>query len=163
MRYCKVIKYILPVFILAVTLQGCDCIRGQLGMPTSGEIARMKEEMRIKEEQQKAQMERERFVQDSLAKAELAAKRVIEGYHVIVGCFKDWSNAERMETSLKAKGYPDAVRIQLKNGYMMVSLGSMEKLRDAVRLMEKASEDPHIQYFDDIWVYGATQGLHKED
>lgn len=164
MKFFKVIEYTIIVMLLVALLQGCDCIKGQLGMPTSGEIERMKEQMRIKEEQQKAMEERERFVQDSLAKAELAVKkRAVEGYHVIVGCFKDFANAEKMETRLKGKGYSNAVQIPLKNGYMMVSLGSMERLRDAVRLMEKVSEDKGIPYYDDIWVYGASLGLHKEE
>ncbi len=164
MRFSSGIKYMLTVILLALLLQGCDCIRGQLGMPTSSEIARMKEQMLQKEEQQRAAEARERFVQDSIARAELQAKEnAIRGYHVIVGCFKDWTNAGNMEKNLKAKGYREAVQIPLKNGYMMVSLGGMEKLQDAVRLMEKVSEDPGIPYYDDIWVYGASQGLHKEN
>ncbi len=63
---------------------------------------------------------------------------------------------------MKDAGY-NAMQIPLKNGYMMVSLGSLEKLGDAVRLMEKVSDDSRISYFDEIWVYGASQGLHKEN
>lgn len=164
MSFSNRIKYMLPAIFLAGVLQSCDCIKGQLGMPTSSEIARMKEQMQIMEEQQKAKEERERFVQDSLVQADQAAKRAaIEGYHVIVGCFKDFSNAERMEKGLEAKGYRDAMQIPLKNGYMMVSLGSRERLHEAVKLMEKAAEDTSIQYYEDIWVYGASMGLHKEN
>lgn len=164
MRFFNGMKYMLQVILLAAVLQGCDCIKGQLGMPTSSEIARMKQQMQIMEEQQKAIEERERFVRDSLAHAEQIAERAaVEGYHVIVGCFKDFSNAERMEKGLEDKGYKDAMQIPLKNGYMMVSLGSRDRLHEAVKLMEKAAEDTSIQYYEDIWVYGASMGLHKEN
>lgn len=163
MRYSIKTRYTLLALLCVVAMQGCDCIRGQLGMPTSGEIARMEQQMRIKEEQQKAAQEREHFVQDSLAKVQQEMKaKAVEGYHVIVGCFKDYSNADAMEKRMRDSGY-NALQIPLKNGYMMVSLGSMERLADAVRLMEKVSEDPKISYYDEIWVYGASQGLHKEN
>lgn len=163
MRYSVIARNILPLLLLFVVFQGCDCIRGQLGMPTSGEIERMKEQMRVKEEEERAALEREKFVQDSLARvAQQSAVKVVEGYHVIVGCFKDYSNADAMEKKMKDAGY-NAMQIPLKNGYMMVSLGSLEKLGDAVRLMEKVSDDSRISYFDEIWVYGASQGLHKEN
>lgn len=157
-------RTILLLFIVsAVFLQGCDWIKGQMGMPTSKDIEQMKEEIRLHEEQKAALAKREQAVRDSLARSQAEAKREITGYHVVAGCFKDFSNAERLEKKLKGKGYANALQIPLKNGYMMVSLGSMEKLGEAIRLMEKISADPDIQFFEEVWVYNASQKLHKEN
>lgn len=162
MNYSNKIKVLFAAFALSFALQGCDCIKGQLGMPTSKDIARMKEEIKIKEEQQKAIMERERFVQDSLASAAKAVEPVkeeIKGFHVIVGCFKEYANAEVLEQSMKSKGYEKALQIPLKNGYMMVSLGEIPTLSGAVAVMDEVTANESS--LEGVWVYGATLGLHE--
>lgn len=163
MKYYRKIAYLFLSIVFAISLQGCDWVKGQLGMPTSEDIARMKEEIRINEEQKAAMAQREQFVRDSLAKAKAQEKVVVEGYHVVVGCFKDYSNAAKLEKLLETKGYTDAMQIPLKNGYMMVTLGRMEKLGEAVRLMNKVSEASDIPYFEEVWVYNALHKLHKEN
>lgn len=163
MKYYRKTAYLFLSIVFAISLQGCDWVKGQLGMPTSEDIARMKEEIRINEEQKAAIAQREQFVRDSLAKAKAQQeKETVTGYHVVVGCFKDYSNAAKLEKSLETKGYADAMQIPLKNGYMMVTLGGMEKLGDAVRLMNKVSEASDIPYFEEVWVYNASHKLHKE-
>jgi hypothetical protein len=163
MKYYRKTAYLFLSIVFAISLQGCDWVKGQLGMPTSEDIARMKEEIRINEEQKAAIAQREQFVRDSLAKAKAQQeKETVTGYHVVVGCFKDYTNAAKLEKSLEAKGYADAMQIPLKNGYMMVTLGGMEKLGEAVKLMNKVSEASDIPYFEEVWVYNASHKLHKE-
>ena len=160
MKYYRKTAYLFLSIVFAISLQGCDWVKGQLGMPTSGDIARMKEEIRINEEQKAAIARREQFVRDSLANAKAQQEEeTVTGYHVVVGCFKDYSNAEKFQQKLKGAGY-EALQIPLKNGYMMVSLGELPKLGDAVAMMNKIAAMDGFPY--DVWVYNASHKLHKE-
>ena len=163
MNSAKNIRFILAVLAAAFVMQGCDWVRGGLGLPTSEDLARMKDEIAAREKQMILQQQREAFVQDSIAKAEAALlqeKVSVEGYHVIIGSFKDYRNAEALVAFVKKQGY-NPLQIELKNGYMMVSLGQMETLSAAVKLMEKIEQNEECPY--DVWVYSSRQKLHKEN
>ena len=45
----KRFRYILALLAVAMLLQGCDMVRGALGLPTSGDIEQMKQELQEKE------------------------------------------------------------------------------------------------------------------
>ena len=122
----------------------------------------MKDEIAAREQQRVLEQQREAFVQDSIAKAEALLQQgvAIEGYHVIIGSFKDYRNAEATMAFVKGLGY-NPVQIELKNGYMMVSLGQMETFKEAVLLMKKIESNEESPY--DVWVYSARQKLHKEN
>ena len=162
MNRAKDIKFILAVLAAAFIMQGCDWVRGGLGLPTSEDLARMKDEIAAREQQMVLQQQREAFVQDSIAKAAALEQKVepVAGYHVIIGSFKDYRNAEALMAFVKKQGY-NPVQIELKNGYMMVSLGQMETLSAAVKLMEKIEQNEECPY--DVWVYSSRQKLHKEN
>ena len=163
MKYYRKTVYLFLSIAFAISLQGCDWVKGQLGMPTYEDIARMKEEIRINEEQKAAMAQREQFVRDSLAKVQQPQIVEVNGYHVIVGSFKVHSNAEALVKKLREKGYGKAMQIPFKNGYMMVSLGEMERLQPAIMYMTEVMEDPVITCGDDIWVYSAKRKLHIEE
>jgi hypothetical protein len=98
MAYLHKLKNIFCCTAVVLAFTGCDWVKGQLGMPTSEELAIMKEQLACQEamEQQRLQQQaRMKFVEDSLAQVEAARKQAkIEGYHVIIGAFKDYSNAD---------------------------------------------------------------------
>ena len=164
MAYLSKLKNILCCVAAVMALTGCDWVKGSLGMTTSEDIAIMKEQLAAKEamEQQRLQQEaRMKFVEDSLAQAEAARKeQKIEGYHVIIGAFKDYSNAESLEKFVQGLGY-EPIKIMLKNGYMMVSVGGYGSVEEAVAQIRKIESLEVCPY--DVWVYPAHKGLHVEN
>ena len=153
-------RYIIIALCIMFVLQGCDMARGVLGMPTSEDIALMKEELQAK--QQEILQQRAAFVEDSLRKVQeqVQVKPQIGGYHVIIGSFRDYKNAEALYEFVKKQGY-NPLQIPLKNGYMMVSLGQVETLPEAVRMMQSIEQKEECPY--DGWVYSSRQKLHKEN
>ena len=147
-----------------MALAGCDWVKGSLGMPTSEEVAAMKEQLAAREALEQLRLQEEarmKFVEDSLAMAEAARKgQKIEGYHVIIGAFKDYSNADALEKFVKGMGY-EPVKIMLKNGYMMVSVGGYGTVEEAVARIRKIESLEVCPY--DVWVYPAHKGLHVEN
>ena len=157
------LKYMALAVVAAFMLTGCDWVKGQLGMPTSEDIAMMKEQLAINEakEQQRLQEEaRLKFIEDSLAQAQAQQVQKIEGYHVIIGAFKDYSNADALEKFVFGLGYKP-IKIMLKNGYMMVSLGGYATVGEAVAQIRKIESLEVCPY--DVWVYPAHKGLHIEE
>ena len=161
MAYLSKLKNILCCVAAVLALAGCDWVKGSLGMPTSEDIELMKEELQAKQ-QEILQQQRAAFVEDSLRKVQEQAdvKPEIGGYHVIVGSFKDYRNAEALAEFVKKQGY-NPVQIPLKNGYMMVSLGQMETLPEAVRMMNDIEQKEECPY--DVWIYSARQNLHTQN
>ena len=145
-----------------VVLQGCDWIKGQLGMPTSEDIERMRIEIQQQEMERMAQeAARAQRVADSLALVEAAAaqhKSAVDGFYVVLGSFKVHKNADALEAIVKKHGY-SAEKILMKNGYMMVAIGGFSNFNQAYKELEKIGELDFCPY--DLWVYSASQGLHE--
>ena len=157
--------YIFVLLAAVMLLQGCDMVRGGLGLPTSEDIAQMKQELMEKEQQELQrlqELERAAFVEDSIRQAQqkLQAVGQVKGYHVIIGSFKDLRNAQQLADFVATQGY-SPLQIPLKNGYMMVSLGEKEHLYEAVQLKESILSKEECPY--DVWVYSSKQKLHKEN
>ena len=145
-----------------VVLQGCDWIKGQLGMPTSGDINKMRFEIQQQERERMAQeAAKAQRVADSLALVEAAAaqhKSAVDGFYVVLGSFKVHKNADALEAIVKKHGY-SAEKILMKNGYMMVAIGGFSNFNQAYKELEKIGELDFCPY--DLWVYSASQGLHE--
>lgn len=157
MEYFAKLRLAVVCALAVLMLQGCDWVKGQMGMPTSDDIARMRMELSQKEELEKAA--REKALQDSLAMAVPKAEPV-GGYHVVIGSFKDYGNADALVEFVGKMGH-SARTIRLKNGYMMVSIGEHATLPEAVAQMRKIEGTEVCPY--DVWVYSSAQGLHEEE
>ena len=129
-------------------------------MPTSKDIEQMKTELQIKEQQRLEEEARAQRIQDSIRNAEVVKVPALDGYYVVLGSFKDYRNAEALAEFVKKQGY-NPVQIPLKNGYMMVSLGQMETLPEAVRMMNDIEQKEECPY--DVWIYSARQNLHTQN
>ncbi len=155
------LKYFVPVVCAAIVMQGCDWVKGQMGMPTSEDIARMKVELQQQEAMKAAEAARLQREQDSL-KAIEAAKVVqankVSGYYVVLGSFKDYRNADALEALVRANGYAPHT-MMLKNGFKMVVVGGFGTFAQARNEMERIGDKDFCPY--DMWVYSASQGLHE--
>lgn len=126
-------------------------------MPTSDDIEKMK--MELLEQQREAQeaREREQRVQDSIKLAMELQKSKVEGYYLVMGCFKEASNAENMMKSLEKMGY-SAREIELKTGYAMVAIEGYATFNEALKDLELIGEKDICPY--DVWIYDSKDGLH---
>ena len=159
MKYIVELRYIALAVCAALLLQGCDWVKGKMGLPTSEEIARMKVELQQQQERETAEAARVQRLQDSIKAMEAeAALHKVSGYYVVLGSFKDFRNADALVELVKGHGYA-AEAIMLKSGYKMVAIGGFGTFSDAYREMEKIGEKDFCPY--DMWVYSAAQQLHE--
>lgn len=155
-------RYVALGICLSLLLQGCDWVKGQMGMPTSKDIEVMKQELALQQQLKQQEAAREQRVQDSLKRVEemMASVPKVEGYYVVLGSFKDHRNAQTLENLVKEFGH-SAEQILLKNGFMMVAVGGHSTYSQAYRTMEKIGDQDFCPY--DMWIYGASQNLHSEN
>ena len=88
----------------------------------------------------------------SVAPSQLTAQ-----FYVIVGSFKDESNASKMDGYLLKNGYKP-IRLEFKNGYKVVSSGAFSNANEAYVAMRKLLELDFSP--EDVWVYDTNQKLH---
>ncbi len=171
MRYCvksdcmkKIASFrgLLLVAVSAVMLSGCDWVKEKLGMATSDDIERLRVEMEQKELRQRQiedSIETARL--DSLKKAQesgIPYAQLDKQYYVIMGSFKEVSNADILKAELEKIGY-SPVRIELKNGFEMVALAGFNNYGEALKEIAKIERNDLCPY--DVWVYSVSQSLHK--
>ncbi|GAB1473036.1 hypothetical protein MASR2M69_04770 [Bacteroidota bacterium] len=83
----------------------------------------------------------------------------VNRYHVIVGSFKDHTNAAKMAEYLRGKGYNPSL-MDFRNGFRVVSAASFPQMGPAFTEMYKIADMNIIK--DDIWVYDIRQKLHNQ-
>lgn len=164
MRY----KLSLIIFFAALLLQGCDMVRGGLGLPTSEQLAQMKVQMDKHQKDlatrdslaavQQAQIQK---LTDSLNKLEtpLSVSTLDKKFYLIVGTFKEESNIVHMVEFAKKKGFAP-VRIPLKKGVTMVAIDGYNTLQAAIAKVAEIKGTEICPY--DVWVYSVSQRLHVE-
>lgn len=155
MEYFAKLKLVAVCVLALSVLQGCDWVKGRMGMPTADDIAKMRVELHRKDSLEQAA--REKALQDSLLNARPKVEAV-GGYYVILGSFKDYRNADAFAEYLEKKGYSPR-KIELKRDYMMVSLGGNATMQEAAAQIREVWELDLCP--DDVWIYDASQGLHK--
>ncbi len=155
-------KVLVLAAVSVAMLSGCDWVKERLGMATSEDIERLRIEMEqkeLREKQIKDSIETARL--DSLKKAQESAipySSLDKQYYVIMGSFKEISNADVMKAELEKMGY-SPVRIALKNGFEMVALAGFDKYGEAMAEIGKIEGNDLCPY--DVWVYSVSQSLHK--
>ena len=151
--------------VIMLSTGSCDWFRARLGMPTSDELAAVREKARQDSIQKadyarllEAEQQRQR---DSLLQAQAqATKPVLQRYHIVFGCFMMPDNANRMMQNLTKAGLSPQ-NITFKNGFSVISAAAFDRLGDAYNGMNQLmSESPLAPY--NIWIYDTRQQLHIE-
>lgn len=162
MRY----KLLLIIFFAIICLQGCDMVRGGLGLPTSEQIQQMKVQMEnhqreldirdsIVAQQQATIMELKQAADnESVVNSTLDKK-----FYLIVGTFKEESNIDHMITFARKKGF-EPVRIPLKKGVTMIAIDGYNTLHGATAKLAQIKGTEICPY--DVWIYSVSQKLHIE-
>ena len=166
-------KYIMFLVVLAMfSLTGCDFFRSLAGRPTSGELEIMKvKKLRIEEQRLQASLaalqEEKQAVQDSIEAMKLVRQQK-EGtvlnpsalgglfttkletrYCVIVGAFRERSNAESLHQQVSSKGYTPLL-ISFRNGLIAVGVCPVNSLQDAMQSVRKLRNETFCP--DDVWI-----------
>jgi hypothetical protein len=147
---------------MLLSLNSCEWFNTAiLGKPSKAEVAR-----RIKAENARkdsiAKAEQFRLAEIERQKQEEAEQEEVlhnQRYHVIFGCFKMPSNAERMVARLGNSGYTPVV-LNFTNGFSCVSIQSFSDIHTAFNAMNSFMRS--ISYCpEDVWVYDSNFGLHR--
>ncbi len=162
----KILYIALPVTML-FTLSSCDWFNTTfLGKPSKAETARKEAAEKARrdslaqiEMQQAMEAEQQALERQVLEEetARLAAEN--KRYHVVVGCFRVPSNADRMLGLLQGRGYR-AKMLNFKNGFACISAASYDDIHTAFNEMHKIMKSDFAP--EDIWVYDTTFRLHRE-
>jgi hypothetical protein len=152
---------------MLISLNSCDWFNTTfLGKPSKAELAKKAQRDKARQdsiaqvqlllaqeaeqlalEQQQAEEEIARFAADS--------KR----YHVVVGCFRVSSNAERMMSLLQERGYIPKM-IHFRNGFACISATSFDNIHTAYNEMNNLIKSSDFAP-EDTWVYDTTFNLHQ--
>ena len=156
-------SYIAVGFAFLLIFTGCDWVKGQLGMATSEDIARMKlelEQKALREQMVKDSIERVRLDSIKLAQQakDMPYAKLDKQFYVVLGSFKKDFNAENMVKALEKAGYAP-VRIALKNGFDMVAAVGCSTIQEAWEEIKRIEDSDLCPY--DVWVYDIKQGLHE--
>ena len=152
-------------------LTGCDFFRKLAGRPTSEDIqAKRLELLRAQEAVEQARLDslrrEKQVVLDSIAALDsikqqggtilnpaklggLFATRLEARYYIIVGCFRQRTNAEILLNKVSEVGYQPAL-ISFRNGMIAVGLCPVNTLPDALTSLKTVKEEPFCP--SDVWI-----------
>lgn len=153
---------IIPVLMISVLVfTGCDFFRSIVGKPTSKEIEKMKQESLAKIKKQREldslKLVNERIARERLEEEQRNSLENKGRYHVIIGAYRDYANADRMFSTLEKDGYSPYF-VNFSNGLRGVSVVACQDLRKALGEADRLLE--HTYCPDDIWVYDIKQNIH---
>jgi hypothetical protein len=160
----KKLIYIALSCSMLLSLNSCEWFNTAiLGKPSKTEIARRiklenarKDSIAKAEQARLAEIERQRLEQEEAEREEALRN---QRYHVIFGCFKVSSNAERMVALLESKGHTPVV-LHFANGFSCVSAQSFSDIHTAYNAMNGFMRTANYCP-EDVWVYDSHFGLHR--
>ena len=160
----KKLIYIILSCSMLLSLNSCEWFNTAiLGKPSKAEIARRikvenarKDSLAKVEQARLAQLEEERQRQEEAERIEALRN---QRYHVVFGCFKVPSNAERMVALLESNGHTPIV-LNFANGFSCVSIQSFSDIHTAFNAMNSFMRTTSYCP-EDVWVYDSTFGLHR--
>ncbi|MDR2802374.1 MAG: hypothetical protein LBB31_04060 [Prevotellaceae bacterium] len=162
----KILYIALPAAML-ISLNSCDWFNTTfLGKPSKAEQRKKEQREKARQDsiaQVKLQLaqETERLALEQQQSEEETARLAAESkrYHVVVGCFRVSSNADRMMGLLQNKGYNPKM-MRFKNGFACISAASFDDIHTAYNEMNSIIRSSDFAP-EDTWVYDATFNLHE--
>lgn len=168
----KRISYILLALIL-LSFSSCDMFRKMAGRPTGAEIARMKVEIEAHDAAvaaEQARLERlemeKKAESDSIAAMDslksmknrifssssrggLSRSDLKSRYYVIVGCFQQPANADRLCAEIKSYGFESTV-ISFRTGLYAVAMCETDRIADALANLKTVKSEKFCP--EDVWI-----------
>lgn len=162
---------ILTLLFSAMLFSGCDMFRRLAGRPTAEELDRMRLEMMAeKEAEHQARIDSlrqvEKMLTDSLSVLDslkqlhgtilnpsemggLFTTRLEARYYIVVGSFRNRSNAESLLNDVSAKGY-SPVLINFRNGFNAVGISPASSLKEVLASLKKVKTEDFCP--SDVWI-----------
>ena len=158
----KAFRLVSTLLVALMLVTGCDFFRSLVGMPTSEDLEKMKQEAveQARKQRELDSVNRVRALEQEKARAAAQENLLDESagrYHVILGSFKVEGNAEKMYALLEKNGYKPRV-IKFNNGFEVVSVAAYDNYRDALRAMNDIMEYQFCP--EDVWIYDIRQTMH---
>ena len=158
----KAFRLVSTLLVALMLVTGCDFFRSLVGMPTSEDLEKMKQEAveQARKQRELDSVNRVRALEQEKARAAAQENLLDESagrYHVILGSFKVEGNAEKMYALLEKNGYKPRV-IKFNNGFEVVSVAAYDNYRDALRAMNDIMEYQFCP--EDVWIYDIHQNMH---
>ncbi len=158
----KAFRLVSTLLVALMLVTGCDFFRSLVGMPTSEDLEKMKQEAveQARKQRELDSVNRVRALEQEKARAAAQENLLDESagrYHVILGSFKVEGNAEKMYALLEKNGYKPRV-IKFNNGFEVVSVAAYDNYRDALRAMNDIMEYQFCP--EDVWIYDIRQNMH---
>ena len=158
----KAFRLVSTLLVALMLVTGCDFFRSLVGMPTSEDLEKMKQEAveQARKQRELDSVNRVRALEQEKARAAAQENLLDESagrYHVILGSFKVEDNAEKMYALLEKNGYKPRV-IKFNNGFEVVSVAAYDNYRDALRAMNDIMEYQFCP--EDVWIYDIRQNMH---
>ncbi len=158
----KAFRLVSTLLVALMLVTGCDFFRSIVGMPTSEDLEKMKQEAveQARKQRELDSVNRVRALEQEKARAAAQENLLDESagrYHVILGSFKVEGNAEKMYALLEKNGYKPRV-IKFNNGFEVVSVAAYDNYRDALRAMNDIMEYQFCP--EDVWIYDIRQNMH---
>ena len=166
----RTIVMALAVMVL-LPLGGCDMFRRLAGRPTAEELDRMRLEMMAeKEAEHQARIDSlrqvEKMLSDSLSVLDslkqlhgtilnpsemggLFTTRLEARYYIVVGSFRNRSNAESLLNDVSIKGY-SPVLINFRNGFNAVGISPSSSLKEVLASLKKVKTEDFCP--SDVWI-----------
>ncbi len=154
-----------------LTLTGCDMFRRLAGRPTAKELEQMRVELFQRQESEHlARIDSLKRVEMALCDsiAVLDSIRQLHGtilnpseigglfttrldfmYYIVVGAFKDRSNAETLLAEVREKGY-SPVLINFRNGFNAIGIAPANDLQHIFLSLKKVKGEDFCP--DDVWI-----------
>lgn len=164
--YTLVLLVLMSSFVLS-----CDVFRKLAGRPTSGDLEQKRLEILVAEQEQKQILidsldKRRDIILDSLEVLDSVLKEnatihttsllgglysteLDSSYYVIIGTFKNQSNAMSLIDKASSQGYLP-VLIRFKNGYNAVGVSASDSLTDALLSMKSVYREEFCP--KDVWI-----------
>lgn len=161
----KKLIYIALSCSMLLSLNSCEWFNTAiLGKPSKTEIARQrKAEIARKDSIARADQARLDSINNQRAIDQNAADQLEalnnQRYHVIFGCFRVASNAERMVSLLASNGH-SPITLNFANGFSCVSIQSFSDIHTAYNAMNSFMRNTNYCP-EDVWVYDSNFGLHR--
>ena len=153
---------IFAVLFTISSATSCNWIREKMGMETTEDIVAKKVALEREKIEANVRDSLEQVYRDSVICAQ-AEKPVVDAnnmidkgdnYHLVVGSFRHYDNAEKLVARLKKDGYAEAFWFDLANGFRSVSAASYPTRAEAYREMYKLFDTGRYWgVIEDIWIY----------
>lgn len=157
---------ILLSFLSLMTLTSCDMFRKLAGRPTSSDIEAMRSELAVMEAAYQARIDslemEKQILADSLAALESIRNRgtklvgnvayeneLPSRYYIVIGSFRDISNAQYLYNQAESKGLNPVV-VRFSNGYNAVAVSPANRLTDAYQNLLTVLRFPFCP--EDAWI-----------